>query len=249
MNLHYFICELCGEQLLHATAANGNKFPIVRRFKDDDQTKQLIAVRCAECDQIPYFLKVGSPSRAHLYGAEGVSILTDLGSTYNYWSYDVGHLLELYTSARDEDSLSYSEKQPFEIGFLVDEEVNLIILAYRFVGDDWFLTPYLWHAYPTFAKALPQADSSEVIDRQFTLALIDDKGGKYMVIRRVLMSPDFAVAFQQAISNQIEKRVPEDPAIYRTRVRNLYELVMDDDFDSKLKARTGLEEPRNNYEC
>lgn len=245
MNLHYFICELCGEQLLHATASNENKFPVVRKFEDNDQMESLLAVRCAECDRIPYSLKVGNPSRAHLYGADGVSILREIGSTYNYWSYGIGHLLELYTSVCDEDSLSYFEKQPFELGFLVDKEINLIILAYRFIGDDWFPTPYLWYAYPTFAKAIPKIDSSKNVDRRFTLALIDDNGGKYLMIRRALMSLDFAAAFQQAISEQIEKGIPEDLVTYRTRVRNLYELVMDDNFDSKLKARTVLEKLQN----
>lgn len=240
MNISYFNCELCGVQLMHADNSNKTKFPVTRRFQDNNETKKLLTVRCAECDGIPYWLQEGNPSRAHLFNADGVTILRDLNREYNFWSYGIGHLLELYTSERDKDSLLYFRNTPFEIGFLVDEEVNLIILTHRFTDDDWMVTPYIWHAYKAFAHDIPVTNPVEENHRKFTLAIIDDKGGKYLVIRKGLMSLEFANALHATINKQIERGLPTSIDDYRSRVKNLYELLMDDNLDSKIQSKTLL---------
>ena len=78
MDLSYFHCELCGSQLLQHNNFNKNKFPIVRRFKDNDETKALLTVRCAECDNIPYCLKEGNPSRSRRFNVGDISSHTKL---------------------------------------------------------------------------------------------------------------------------------------------------------------------------
>ena len=129
--LHYFICDLCGAQLLHRDNSNDGQFPVDRRFQDDE-AKKLLTVRCAECVEIPYRLEDGTPSRAYRFNADNIHIITSFNREYNYWSAGIGHLFEFYSSDTDEESLSYFRETPFEIGFLVEEDINLIVIATAF---------------------------------------------------------------------------------------------------------------------
>ncbi len=237
MNIDYFFCELCGVQLLHADDGNKNKFPVTRRFETNGEIEKLLTVRCAECVQIPYRLKEGNPSRSYRFNADGVSILMELSREYNYWSHRIGHLLELYVSDPYEKDLDYFRNSPLEIGFLVEEDVNLIVLAHRFLPDDWMVTPYQWHFYRDSARAIPPINPLGEKDRKFTLAVINDKGGKYLIIRQGVLPLEFATVFHSAIHQQIERGIPADIEKYRYKVNNLFELLINNKVDSMLTAK------------
>ncbi len=240
MNIDYFFCELCGVQLLHADDGNKNKFPVTRRFETNGEIEKLLTVRCAECVQIPYWLKEGNPSRSYRFIADGITILMELSREYNYWSHGIGHLLELYVSDPDEEDLDYFRSAPLEIGFLVQEDVNLIVLAHRFLPDDWMITPYQWHFYQASARAVPLINPLEENNRKFTLAVVNDVGGKYLFIREGFLSFEFASAFHGAIHQQIERGIPVDIEKYRYQVNNLFELLINNKVDSMLQARTSI---------
>jgi hypothetical protein len=227
--------------LLRRTDENRNKFPPVRRYENNDEVKgKLLGVRCAECDQIPYFLKEGNPSRARLFGAEGVSINRLFVAKYNYWSYGIGHLLELYEPLDGSEGLEHYRCDPLEIGFFVEEDVNLIFLAYRFLPDKWFMTPYQWARQEDFARAVPPLDPAAENDRHFTVAIVGDPGGKYAVVRKSVMNSKFASKFHAAIRRQIEAGEPRDMREYSARIESLYGFLMDDGIDSLLVAQTEL---------
>lgn len=207
MNLHPFYCELCGAQLLHRNDLEQNKFPFTRRFEDNDETKELLTARCAECAQIPYWLKDGNPSRSRYFNADGITIIKELNREYNYWSHGIGHLLELYDSD-SVDLLSDLRNSPIEIGFLIKKDVNLIVLAHRFLPDDWNVTPYQWNFYPVYARAIPSVNPLEENERKFTVAVINERGGNYLLIREGILSLEFATEFHAAINEQIQKGKP-----------------------------------------
>lgn len=242
MNLHYFYCELCGAQLLHRDDSNKSKFPVTRCFEDNDETKNLLTVRCAECVGIPYWLIDGNPSRSYRFDADGVTIIKELNREYNDWSHGIGHLLELYISEPDDEALTFIRNAAIEIGFLVEEDINLIILAHRFLPQEWMVTPYQWNFYKDFARAIPPINPFEANERKFTVAVINDKGGRYLVIREGILPFEFAKMFHAAIQKQIERGQPTNIDEYRYRVSNLYELIMDNEVDSTLKARTLIEQ-------
>jgi len=242
MSINYFFCELCGTQLLHRDDSNENKFPVTRRFENNGEIETLLTVRCAECVQIPYWLTEGNPSRSYRFNADGVTILMELNREYNYWSHRIGHLLELYVSDPDDEDLAYFRNSPIEIGFLIEEDVNLIVLAHRFSPDDWMVTPYQWHFYKDSVRAVPPIKPLEEKDRKFTVAVINDKGGKYLIIREGVLPLEFATAFHNAIHKQIESGIPADIEKYRHRVNNLFELLMNNKVDSLLIGKGFIEE-------
>ena len=129
----------------------------------------------------------------------------------------------------------------FEVGFLLEPEVNLLVLAHRFVPGEWVITPFQWHAYKKFARAVPPLHPSDENNREFTIALINQKGGKYFVIRKEILPLEFAEKLHQAICKQIEEGIPPDVRKYNERVENLYELLIDDRIDSMLEARALIE--------
>lgn len=227
---------------MHMNDKIKNKFPITRRFQSNNEEKELLTVRCVECTEVPYFLEEGNPSRADLFNADIVTILRDLNREYNYWSFGIGHLFELYISTPDTDDLSFFRDSPIEIGFFVDEEVNLIVFAHRFLPDEWLITPFQWYAYGDFARAVPPAAPIEVNDRKFTVAIINQTGGKYLIVRRFILSLEFADKFHQAIQQQIGRGKPANLEEYRNKIETLYEYLFDNKVDSLLVARTLLED-------
>jgi hypothetical protein len=90
MSIDYFQCELCGEQVMHGNQSNENKFPVTRRYKDNDREEGLLSVRCQECVTQPYKLEAGQPYRSHMIGDEHVNVLTDMNGRYNCWPYGTG---------------------------------------------------------------------------------------------------------------------------------------------------------------
>jgi hypothetical protein len=238
MQIDYFRCEVCGVQVMHSDSTNEDKFPVTRRFRDQLYKKGLISVRCARCVALPYKLEVGQPYRSNLLGREDTQVVTGCNSVYNYWPYGVGHLLEVFPSSCDPESLSFYDREPIEIGFLVEGDVNLIVVAYRFGESDWNVTPYLWHAYHESARAIPSEESSET-EQEFTLAVVDTEGGKYRVIRQGKLPQEFATMFHRAIHQQISQGLP-DKKEYGVRIDRLYELLIENRVDSMLEARGSI---------
>lgn len=236
MSIDYFRCEVCGAQLMYSDSANENKFPITRRFQDQVYEKGLLSVRCAECTNLPYKLEEGQPYRSHLIGRDKVHVASGCNSVYNYWPHGVGHLLEVFSSSPSNESLSFIRSTPIEVGFLVEEDVNLIIVAYRFVPHKWNVTPYLWHAYKEPARANPPDNPASEAERKFTVALVNTNGGKYLVIREGILPLEFATTFHSAIHNQIARGVPQKQE-YGARVNRLSEFLIDNRVDSMLEAK------------
>jgi hypothetical protein len=239
MQLDYFRCEVCGFHFMHHDSTNENKFPVTRRFEDQIHETGLISVRCAQCEALPYILEVGQPYRSGLLGREDTHVITGCNSVYNHWPYAVGHLLEVFPSSCDQESLSYFEQASIEVGFLVEADVNLVVVAYRFGDSGWNVTPYLWHAYHESARAAPMEDPSSDTDRSFTVAIVDTDGGKYRVIRKGLLPVEFATMLHRAIHEQMSRALP-DKFKYRARIDSLYELLIENKVDSILQARTLL---------
>src|SRR5207247_8013940 len=117
---------------------------------------------------------------------------------------------------------------------------NLIVIAYRFGSHSWNVTPYLWHAYKQSSRATPLETVGSAEQRRFTVALVDDQGGKYRFVKEGMMSPEFATSLNSAIRAQITRGVPE-PATYRARVERLAELLHDNVVDSMLEVKSVLQ--------
>jgi len=133
------ICELCGFRSARRNEENRGKFPVVSAYENgDEESGKLLAVRCAECDRIPYYLKEGNPNRVRRFNTDGIPVTRCVSHNYNFWSYGIGHLLELYEPDPGAEPLDYYRLTSFEIGFFVEEDVNLILLAYRFLSENWF---------------------------------------------------------------------------------------------------------------
>jgi len=235
MVIDFFRCELCGAQLMQRDAANETKFPAVRRFENELTHEGLLAVRCAECAELPFRLEEGQPYRVDMIGRDETTVIPSCNSTYNYWSRGIGHLLEVYSSNPSDNYISAVRSGPVEVGFLVEEDVNLIVMAYRIGSNSWNVTPYLWHAYKEFARGTPPDQSSEDA-RKFTAALVDTEGGKYRAIRTGVMPDEFASALNTAIHEQIRRGLP-DGRDYRLRVEGLYNLLIGNKIDSMLTAQ------------
>ncbi len=199
--------------------------------------RDLIAVRCSQCASFPYLLEEGQPSRIDLIGHDDVTVLTDCNSEYNYYPLGIGHILEAFISDPSDERLEQMKNDPIEIGFLVKESVNLIVVAYR-RGDKLFnVTPYSWLAQREWFRAVkPPLELTSETDRSFTVAYTDIKGGKYRVIRGGKMSPEFAVQFHSAIHEHIERGAP-DWDTYRLYVQNLGDLLYENKVESLLVAR------------
>jgi len=239
MSLNFFRCEVCGDQLMFSEPRNEGKFPVTRRFEDQLHKQGLISVRCAHCAELPYRIEEGQPYRSDLIGRSDTTLVTGSNSVYNYWPNAVGHLLEIFVSSPSDEELSQLKTAQIEIGFLTEDEVNLIVVAYRVLPHRWNVTPFLWHAYRKTARGVPSADPISDDERVFTIAFVDDKGGKYRAIRRTILPLEFASVFHSAIHEQIDRGVPQ-PQEYGSRVDRLYELLMGDRVDSLLKAKTTI---------
>lgn len=237
MIIDFFRCELCGAQLMQRDATNETKFPAVRRFKNEMTREGLLAVRCAECAELPFRLEEGQPYRVDMIGRDETTVIPSCNSTYNYWSGGIGHLLEVYSSDPSENYISAVRSGPIEVGFLVEEDVNLIVVAYRIGSNSWNVTPYLWHAYKEFARGTPPPNPSSEDERKFTVALVDTDGGKYRAIRAGVMPAEFASALNSTINEQIRRGLPEGRD-YRLRVDGLYNFLIGNKVDSMLTARS-----------
>ena len=236
MSIDYFRCELCGAQLMQRDSTNETNFPAVRRFRDEMAREGLLAVRCAECSDLPFRFEEGQPFRIDMIGRDDTAVLTGCNSTYNYWPRGVGHLLEVYSSEPSDDYISEVLSGLVEIGFLVEGEVNLIVMAYRIGSDNWNVTPFLWHAYKEYERATPPPSPSSEDERKFTVALVDTEGGKYRAIRVGTMPQDFAASLHTAIHEQISRGVPNGQN-YGSTVNGLYKLLINNKVDSMLRAR------------
>jgi hypothetical protein len=237
MSVDYFRCELCGAQLVQSDLTNETKFPVTRRFENELTSEGLLAVRCAECANLPYRLEEGLPFRIDMIGRDETYVLPDCNSTYNYWPMGIGHVLEVYSSSPSDNLVSAIRSGPVEVGFLVGEDVNLIVIAYRIGANGWNVTPYLWHAYKEYERGIPTPNPSSEEELKFTVAMVDTEGGKYRAVRVGLMSPEFASSLHSAIHEQIKRAVP-DRQIFHSKVNGLYNLLIDDKVDSMLTART-----------
>lgn len=229
--LDYFRCEVCGAQLMSCDAGSETKFPAVRRFADPDERKGLLSVRCAECVRLPYKIEEGQPFRSDLIGNENVTIASGCNSVYNYWP-NVGHLLEVYISSPTSTDLEFLRTAPIEIGFLVQEEVNLIVIAYRFATQDWNVTPFLWHAYPKSQRAVPPENVKD--SEKFTVATVDTDGGVYRTVRVRQLPQEFAAELNGEIKAQILRGEPDGQA-YHASVAGLWRLLVDKKVASMLR--------------
>jgi hypothetical protein len=182
---------------------------------------------------LPYKLEEGQPFRSDLIGKDDVTVVSGCNSVYNYWP-NSGHLLEVYISSPSEETLEFLRTAPIEVGFLVDGEVNLIVIAYRFADNNWNVTPYQWHCYSEAARAVPPKDCSLESDKQFTVATVDTEGGKYRSIR-VGLAPDFVAGLNSEIHIQISRGVPTSE--YNYRVSELWQLLLDNKVGSMLKMK------------
>lgn len=236
MGIDFFRCELCGTQLIQRDSTNETKFPAVRRFENELTREGLLAVRCAECAHLPYRLEEGQPYRINLVGRDETYVIPSSNSTYNYWPPGIGHVLEVYRSSPSDNLVSAVRSGPLEVGFLMEEDVNLIVVAYRIGPNGWNVTPYLWHAYKDYQRGTPTPNTSTEEELKFTVALVDTEGGKYRAIRVGLMSLELASSFHSSIHEQIRRGIPERRA-YHSRVNGLYNLLIDDKVDSMLTAR------------
>src|SRR5262245_14227806 len=131
MSTRFSHCDLCGTQVMFADATNAGRVPPVRRYRDQAREEGLLAVRCAVCARLPSRIAPGSAFRIDLVGRDRTNILTDCNSQYNYWPARIGHLLEVYTDDVPDDLIAAMNEEPIEVGFLVEEDINLIVIAYR----------------------------------------------------------------------------------------------------------------------
>ena len=144
MTVDYWGCGMCGIQLMTPDRLNAGKLPGIRRFEDERNHKGLIAVRCVMCANMPYLLEEGQPYRVDLIGNDDIPLLTSCNSEYNYYPLGFGHVLEVYVSDPSEKLIEQLRNEVIEIGFFVEENVNLVVVAYR-VGEWKFnITPYSW---------------------------------------------------------------------------------------------------------
>ena len=233
MSVDYFRCEFCGVQLMHPDP-NRSQFPVTRMYKNQSREEGLLAVRCAECSDFPYQLEEGKPYRIDLIGRDDVIINNQINSNYTYFPHGLGHILEVYIGRPSEQFLSILRNDPIEMGFLVYEDANLIVIAYRLSDSDgWNITPYCWYAYKEWLRRNPPESPASVDDRKFTVAFVDVHGGKYRAIRQGIMTPEFAADFHKAIREQIDRGIP-DGEIYRQCLADIPSLLMEDDLRSKL---------------
>ena len=243
MTIDYWICGMCVVQLMTPDKYNQGKLPGIRKFQDRREKTGLIAVRCAHCAEIPYLLEEGEVSRIHFMGDDDVSILFECNSEFNHYPLGIGHVLEPYIGEVDKARMEQLRTDPIEIGFLVDKEVNLVIVAYRHGDRRFNVTPYSWHANQEWFRAATPAlevDSDE--SRTFTVAYVNTTGGKYEVIRVGTISPEFALEFHTAIHEHIERGAPNWER-YRSRVENLGGLLYENRIESMLSARCSIVPP------
>ena len=226
---------------MSADATNAGRFPVTRKYKDPAAERDLLAVRCAICAQLPYKIEVGSAFRVHFVNIERTNILTDCNSEYNYWPAGIGHLLEVYTDDPPPEVVAAMNTEPIKVGFLVEEDVNLIVVAYRRGEQTFNVTPYSWHAHSPATRATPPLPAESKEDRRFRVAYVNVSTGKYVAVREGAMSTEFANAFHQAIHDHIQRGAP-DWEQYRWRVPNLYDLLFDDKVSRLLKAKCTLKD-------
>lgn len=234
-------CGLCGRQVMFADGTNSDAFPVTRKYRDNDREQGLLAVRCAVCSELPYQIEAGSPFRIAVVGRERMNIIPDCNSEYNYWPAGIGHLLEVYTDEPPPEVIAAMNLEPIEVGFLVEEDVNLIVVAYR-RGDRTFnVTPYSWHAHRQATRATPALPVVSKADHKFRLAYVNTSTGKYVAVRDEAMPTQFASTFHRAIHDHIQRGAP-DWERYRQRVPNLYELLYNDKVNGLLEARCMLKD-------
>jgi len=237
MTVDYWYCGMCGVQLMTSDQTNDGRFPAVRRFEDERNQRGLIAVRCAMCANIPYLLEEGQPSRVDLIGETDIPILTSCNSEYNYYPLGLGHVLEVYMPRPSDELIEQLRSEEIEIGLFVEENVNLIVVAYRHGEWKFNITPYSWHAQNEWFRAVsPPLELRSEDERNFTVAFVDTKGGKYRAVRRMRMTPEFAQEFHRAIQEHIERGAP-DWEKYRWRVEALGSLLYENKAESLLVAR------------
>lgn len=234
---------MCGIQLATSDQTNVGRFPAIRRLEDERNHKGLIAVRCAMCANMPYLLEEGQPYRVDLIGESDIPILTSCNSEYNYYPLGLGHVLEVYTPRASDELIEQLRDEEIEIGFFVEENVNLVVVAYR-VGEWKFnITPYSWLIQSEWFRAVsPPLELTSEDERNFTVAFVDTKGGKYRAVRRMRMSREFAQEFHRAIQKHIQRGAP-DWEKYRWRVEGLGSLLFENKAESLLVARCRLEPP------
>lgn len=228
MSVEFGRCDFCGVQVMFGDATNAGRFPVTRRYKDRNREEGLLAVRCAVCAQFPYRIEAGQPYRVDFVGIDETNIITDCNSTYNYWPTGIGHLLEVYLATPPFD--------PIEIGFLVEEEVNLIVVAYRRGAGFFNVTPYSWHAHSQSSRSTPPLPPVSKEDLRFLVGYVDTHTGKYVAVREGAMSVEFATAFHQTIHEHIARGEP-DWERYGRRVQDLGDLLIQDKVNGMLVAR------------
>jgi hypothetical protein len=238
MSVDYWFCGMCGVYLMHSNQMNAGRLPPTRIYENQAQETGLIAVRCAACTEMPYLLEEGQPYRVDLIGGDHVMIMVDLG--YNYYPLGMGHVFETFTSNPDKDKLTALQEAPIEIGFIVEEDVNLIALVLRRGGKHETIFPYCWHFQNELIRAIPPLVPSKDEDRSFTVAYVNDKGGKYKAIRKQKMTAEFAAKLNKAIHNQIALGQPEWEK-YKHRAENVADYMVKNKLESSLVARCVLE--------
>lgn len=220
---------------------NAGKLPGIRRFEDERNHKGLIAVRCSQCARLPYLLQEGQPYRVDLIGDDDVTIISDCNSEYNYYPLGFGHMLEVFVSHPSDKWIEQLKTEQVEVGFLVEENVNLIVVAYRYGEGKFNVTPYSWHPQSEWFRTVsPPVELASDDDRNFAIAFVDTTGGKYRVVRQMKMSPEFAQQFHRAVQEHIACGEP-DWERYRRRTENLGELLYQNKVESVLTARCVLE--------
>lgn len=238
MGVDYWQCGLCGVQLMFSDQLNADRFPGIRRFRDEWTETDLIAVRCTPCANMPYQLEEGHPHRIDLIGGDDVIIMTNLG--YNYYPMGIGHVLEVFVSSPSEDELAGLRNDPIEIGLLVEEEVNLIVLFCGH-GDRWTnVFSYCWHERSPLTRGNPPIGPISDEDRRFTVAYVDTRGGKFRVIRKLKMPSEFTIHLNKAIHNQMDLGEPNWEQ-YDLRIQNMADLFSDTTLESRLIARAFFE--------
>jgi hypothetical protein len=228
MTVDAYRCDFCGVQMMFNDASNAGRFPVTRRYKDMDREEGLLAVRCAVCADFPYRIEAGQAYRVDYVGRDQTNLITDCNSTYNYWPAGIGHLLEVYATNPPYD--------PIEVGFLVEEDINLIVVAYRRGEERFNITPYSSHTWGQGSRGAPPLPVVSKKDRRFLVGYVDTHTGKYGAVREGTMSDDFATAFHQAIHDQMARGEPDWERYWR-RVEHLGDLLRDDRVNEMLAAR------------
>ncbi len=217
-------CEVCGADVMFRNEKNTNKFPASRRYLNEERSEGLLSVRCAECSDLPYKLEAGQPYRATLLGRENVNVIGGFNSQYSFYPFGLGHFLEIYSSSPSEETIASVLSAPISIGFLTEESVKLIVLAYRLEGQGWNVTPYQWHAPSRWPKTLPSLDQNPGSGQSITVALVNTKGGCFSAIRKDVMPTEFTNAFHKAINQQAAEATPDWRQV-QARIENLWELL------------------------